>query len=281
LRDPKWDAVEMKVLTTVGEALPLEVLRDDKTLSLSLTPTAQGASRVGYAGWYPYLVGAVGTVEPGLPASQVGLQPGDEIVGLDGRQIYWLPNLTKTLQSGEGKPVELTIRREGKEFQVRVKPVYTEVMGESKWRIGVTFRSNIVVRQLPWGEALAQSVSDNLRNSLATFDVLGKILTRRMSTRSLAGPIGIAQLSGEAYRAGIPELLMFVSFISLQLGIFNLLPIPILDGGVIFMLLIESVIRRDLSLEVKERVAQAGIVFLLLLAVFVMYNDIIKTLRPY
>jgi regulator of sigma E protease len=74
---------------------------------------------------------------------------------------------------------------------------------------------------------------------------------------------------------------MFVSFISLQLGIFNLLPIPILDGGVIFMLLIESVIRRDLSLEVKERVAQAGIVFLLLLAVFVMYNDIIKTLRPY
>jgi regulator of sigma E protease len=102
-----------------------------------------------------------------------------------------------------------------------------------------------------------------------------------MSTRSLAGPIGIVQLSAEAYRAGVPELLMFVSFISLQLGIFNLLPIPILDGGVIFVLLIEGVMRRDLSLEIKERFAQAGIVFLLLLAAFVMYNDIVKTFRPY
>lgn len=162
-----------------------------------------------------------------------------------------------------------------------MKPVLTDLQGEKVWRIGVGFRSNMVVRQLPWGQAVQSALRDNLRNSLATFDVLGKILTRRMSTRSLSGPIGIAQLSGEAYRAGIPELLMFVCFISLQLGIFNLLPIPVLDGGVIFLLLVESLIRRDLSLEVKERFAQVGIVFLLLLAVFVMYNDILKTLRPY
>ena len=89
-----------------------------------------------------------------------------------------------------------------------------------------------------------------------------------MSARSLSGPIGIAQLSGEAYRAGIPELLMLVSFISLQLGIFNLLPIPVLDGGVILLLLVEGLIRRDLSMEVKERFVQVGIVFLLLLAAF-------------
>jgi regulator of sigma E protease len=96
----------------------------------------------------------------------------------------------------------------------------------------------------------------------------------------LAGPIGIAQLSGEAYRAGFPELLMLVGFISLQLGIFNLLPIPIVDGGVILLPLVESLMRRDLSLRVKERFAQVGIVFLLLLAVFVMFNDIVKTFRP-
>jgi regulator of sigma E protease len=149
------------------------------------------------------------------------------------------------------------------------------------WRIGVGFRSNVVVQQLPWGKAITASLRDNLRNSLATFEVLRKILTRRMSARSLSGPIGIAQLSGEMYRAGITELLMFVSFISLQLSIFNLLPIPILDGGVIFLLLIEGLMRRDLSLEVKERFAQVGIVFLLLLAVFVVYNDILKTFRPY
>jgi regulator of sigma E protease len=116
---------------------------------------------------------------------------------------------------------------------------------------------------------------------MVTFDAIVKILTRRMSPRSLSGPISIAQMSGEAYRAGFPALLMLVSFISLQLGIFNLLPIPILDGGVILLLLIEGVMRRDLSLRVKERVVQVGLVLLLLLAVMVMYNDIVKTLKPY
>jgi regulator of sigma E protease len=282
LRNPKWEDVEIKVLTTVGESIPLQVEREGQIVHLGLTPRAEGPNRVGYAGWFPYMPCIVGSVEPDLPAARAGLQVGDQVVALDGRKVFWWPSLVESLQAGNGKPVELTILRDGKERKVEVTPIFSEVMGEKKWRIGVgSARSNVVVRQLPWGQALQASLRDNLRNSLATFDVLGKILTRRMSTRSLAGPIGIAQLSGEAYRAGIPELLMLVSFISLQLGIFNLLPIPILDGGVIFLLLIESVMRRDLSLEVKERFAQVGIVFLLLLAVFVMYNDILKTFRPY
>jgi regulator of sigma E protease len=279
--NPKWEDVEVKILTTVGEALPVELLRDGQTLKLSLTPQARGPSRVGDAGWFPYVPGTIEMVDPGLPASQLGLKPGDQIVGVEGRKVFFWPRLTYLIQSGNGREMELTIRREGKDFTVRVKPVLSEVSGEKMWRIGVGFRSNVVVQQLPWGKAITASLRDNLRNSLATFEVLRKILTRRMSARSLSGPIGIAQLSGEMYRAGITELLMFVSFISLQLSIFNLLPIPILDGGVIFLLLIEGLMRRDLSLEVKERFAQVGIVFLLLLAVFVMYNDILKTFRPY
>jgi regulator of sigma E protease len=279
--NPKWEDVEVKILTTVGEALPVELLRDGRTLKLSLTPQARGPSRVGDAGWFPYVPGTIEMVDPGLPASQLGLKPGDQIVGVEGRKVFFWPRLTYLIQSANGREMELTIRREGKDFTVRVKPVLSEVSGEKMWRIGVGFRSNVVVQQLPWGKAITASLRDNLRNSLATFEVLRKILTRRMSARSLSGPIGIAQLSGEMYRAGITELLMFVSFISLQLSIFNLLPIPILDGGVIFLLLIEGLMRRDLSLEVKERFAQVGIVFLLLLAVFVMYNDILKTFRPY
>jgi regulator of sigma E protease len=281
LVNPRWEDVEVKILTSVGEALPVEIQRQGQTLSLSVTPQAKGPNRIGDAGWYPYVPGTIDTVEPGLPASQVGLRPGDQILGIDGRKVFFWPRIAYLLQTGNGKEAELTIQRQGKQFPVRVKPVLTEVRGEKVWRIGVAFRSNVAVRQLPWGQAIAAALGDNLRNSLATFDVLGKIITRRMSTRALAGPIGIVQLSTAAYRAGIPELLMFVSFISLQLGIFNLLPIPILDGGVIFLLLIEGVLRRDLSLEVKERFAQIGIAFLLLLAVFVMYNDIVKTLRPY
>ena len=280
IANPKWEDVEVKILTTVDEPVPVEVRRDDKTLQLTVTPQAKGPNRVGDVGWYPYVLGTIDTVEPGFPAGKVGLKAGDQIIGVDGKRIYFWPRVAQIIQHSNGKEVDLTIARQGKEMDVHLKPVMSEVHGEKMWRIGVTFRSSMVVRELPWGKAFVSSVQDNLRNSLATFDVLGKILTRRMSTRSLSGPIGIAQLSGEAYRAGFAELLMFMCFISLQLGIFNLLPIPVLDGGVILLLLVESVIRRDLSLQVKERVAQVGIVFLLLLAVFVMYNDILKTFRP-
>ncbi len=281
ISNPNWEDVELKTITTVGESIPLEVLRDGKTLSLNLAPRAEGPSRIGYAGLYPYVPGLIDKVEPGLPARQAGLQPGDQIVAFDGRKSYCWPRLYYMLQSSNGKPVEVTVLREGKEIRARLKPVYSEVAGDKRWRIGVTIDDRMVVRKLPWERAITASLRDNGRNCLATFDVLAKIMTRRLSTRSLTGPIGIAQLSGQAYRAGIPELLMLVSFISLQLGVFNLLPIPIMDGGVIVLLLIEGLIGRDLSLKVKERVVQVGMVFLLLLAVFVVYNDIIKTLKPY
>lgn len=281
LSNPKWEDVEMKTLTTVNEALPVEVEREGQKLMLSVTPQAKGPNRIGDAGWYPYVPGTIDSVEPELPAGQAGLKAGDQIVALDGQKVLFWPRLAYLIQNGNGKEIAFTILRDGQERSLRLKPALTDLRGEKVWRIGVGFRSSMVVRQLPWGQAIQSALRDNLRNSLATFDVLGKILTRRMSTRSLSGPIGIAQLSGDAYRAGIPELLMFVCFISLQLGIFNLLPIPVLDGGVIFLLFIESLIRRDLSREVKERFAQVGIVFLLLLAVFVMYNDILKSFRPY
>ena len=220
-------------------------------------------------------------MEPGFPASKAGLKPGDEIVGIGGRKVLCGPCVAYTLQGDKGKPEDLVILRAGKEFRAQVQPIFSDVTGEKRWRIGISFPNQMVVRHLPWGQALAASLEDNAQHCRATFDVLGKILSRRMSARSLSGPIGIAQLSGEAYRAGIPELLFLVSFISLQLGIFNLLPIPVLDGGVILLLLVEGILRRDLSTQVKERFVQAGIVFLLLLAAFVMYNDLVKTLKPY
>jgi regulator of sigma E protease len=221
------------------------------------------------------------TVERGFPASVAGLQPGDEIVGANGQRLYCGPCLALVLQATHGQPIDLMVRRSGKEFPVHIKPFQTEAMGEKVWRIGVSFHGDTVVEKLSWAHALSASFRGNLHSTLNTFDVLAKILARRMSPRSLTGPIGIAQISGEMYRAGITDLLTLVSFISLQLAIFNLLPIPILDGGMILLLLIESLMRRDLSLGFKERFAQVGIAFLLLLAVFVMYNDIVKTFRPY
>jgi regulator of sigma E protease len=271
----------MRVLTTVGEAMPLEVERDGRTLNLTLTPRAEGPDRVGDAGWYPYAPGVIDKVEPGLPAGQAALMPGDQIVGVDGHKILYWPRIAYLLQSGKGKPVQLSILRGGREFQATLTPVLTDVMGEKRWRIGISFHNDMIVKKLPWGAAIGASIDDNFRNCLAWFMVMQKILTRHLSARSLAGPIGIAQLSGEAYRAGLSELVTLVCFISLNLGLFNLLPIPVLDGGVILLLLVEGLIRRDLSVRVKERFVQVGFLFLLLLVAFIMCNDILRTLRPY
>ncbi len=281
LDHPKWEDVDIKVLTSANESIPVEIEHNGEIVKTSITPKAKGSDPAGEAGWDPIARGVLGGVEPGLPASKAGLKPDDEIVGIDGHKVYYFPSVALAIQKGNGNPVVFDVLRAGKEFNVTVQPTYGELMGEKRWRVGLWFRNGMVVRHLPWGQALKASLDDNARNCLATFDVLGKILTRRMSARSLSGPIGIAQLSGEAYRAGIPDLLLLVSFISLQLGIFNLLPIPVLDGGVILLLLVEGLIRRDLSLQIKERFVQVGIVFLLLLAAFVMYNDLVKTFRPY
>jgi regulator of sigma E protease len=281
LRNPKWEDLAFRTLTTVDEAVPLEIERQGRILKSSITMKASGPDHVGNAGWYPYSPGIIETVEPGLPASKAGLEPGDEIVGIDGRKVFCGSCVAYALQTDKGKPADLLILRTGQEMHVQVQPVYSEIMGEKRWRIGISFPNPMVVRRLPWHQALGVSLEDNARNCRVLLDILGKILTRRMSARSLSGPIGIAQASGEAYRAGMPELLMFVSFISLQLGILNLLPIPVLDGGVILLLLVEGALRRDLRIEVKERFVQVGMVFLLLLAAFVMYNDLVKTLKPY
>jgi regulator of sigma E protease len=281
IRNPRWQDIKFKVLTGAEHPIPLTLERGGQTLHMSITPHTDGPDGAGVAGWYPYVPMVLEKVNPGQPASKAGLKPGDEIIGVNGNPTYYWPLIQQKLWNSKGKEVELTVLRSGKEFQVHLKPEYAEVEGFKAWWIGVTVRNNeYVIRKLPPGTALEYAVAANYRNFLETFDVLGKIVTRRMSTRSLAGPIGIAQISGEAYRRGISDLLLFVSFISLQLGIVNLLPIPVMDGGHIFMLAIEGLMRRDLSLAVKERVIQVGVVLIVLLFVFVMYNDIMKTIRP-
>ncbi len=281
LRQPRWQDVEFRVLTDAGRKIPLVVERGGESLQMTLEPRATGPDQVGSAGWYPRVPLVIDKVAPGSPAQRAGLRPGDEIVGVNGKKVLFEPLIVEKIRQSDGHSVALTVQRGARTFPVAVRPIYAEAQGQKFWQIGVTLRNTIfVVRQLPLAVALEKSLRDNFRSLMGTFDVLGKIVTRQMSTRSLSGPIGIAQASGQAYREGWVDLLTLAAFISLQLAIINLFPIPILDGGAILLLAIESLLRRDLSVELKERFLQVGMVFLLLLVVFVTYNDIIKTVHP-
>jgi regulator of sigma E protease len=134
----------------------------------------------------------------------------------------------------------------------------------------------VVTTRQPFGAALATGWKDFTKNSMLIFDVLGGMFKREVSVRNLSGPVGIAQQVGLAQQMGIWSLLQLMAGISLNLGIFNLLPMPVLDGGMILFLLIESIMRRDVNAALKERIYQAAFVCIILFAVFVIFNDITK-----
>jgi len=139
-------------------------------------------------------------------------------------------------------------------------------------------RLNIITTRLSFPAALNEAIDQNVKGGTLIFKFLGGIVERRLSPKSLQGPIRIAQLSGEAAREGPSAFILLMSMVSLNLAIFNLLPIPILDGGVILLLVVEMLMRRDLSLQVKETVFKVGFVFLMVVVAFVIYNDISKIL---
>jgi regulator of sigma E protease len=168
--------------------------------------------------------------------------------------------------------------RAGKQLTARVTPTFSDAEGAGRWMIGVQLERPFVFTKLPFPEALRESVHQNIKSASLIYSFLQGMIERRMSPKSLEGPIRIAQLSGEAAREGPGAFIGLMAMVSLNLAVFNLLPIPILDGGLILMLLIEMIMRRDLSLQVKEAVFRVGMVFLMAVVVFVLYNDISKIL---
>jgi regulator of sigma E protease len=279
--NPTWEDVTLHTVAAAHRPVRLRIDRDGQEFDVTLTLTAERGSGMGYAGWSERVRMQVGEVlTPNSPAAQAGLQSGDVLLAIDGEEILSHNKLQSYLQSHPGKTVPLEFERAGQRMTTSLTPVLQETEDGKVWRIGVSLQPKYdrIVTRLSFPEALRQSLDQNRKNATLIFQVLEGMLQRRMSPKSLEGPIGIARLSGQAARQGSHDLILLMSAISLNLGIFNLLPIPILDGGVILMLLFESVMGRDISLPVKERIVQAGFLFLMLLFVFVMYNDIVKSL---
>jgi regulator of sigma E protease len=207
-------------------------------------------------------------VIPDTPAERAGIQPGDKIVSVDGLELPTRSQLVTVIQQAPGGRVTLGILRAGRELEIEVAPEDSGGTGA----IGVWF----VRERMSLAAAFTASLRYNRSNATLLFVTLKKLLRGDVSLRVMSGPGEIAAAARQAYRSGLDVFLHFVAFVSLQLGIINLLPIPMLDGGHIFILLIEGTIRRDLSAVLKERVMQAGLVFLLLFAGVVIYFDIVK-----
>ena len=278
--NPTWEQVEPRVMLSPNQPLHVVVQRGDQTLNKTIVPEPLGVSQMGYAGWVAEYPNIVTDLEPGMPAEKAGIKEGDEIVALDGKPVPAIAAMIEDLKETKDKPIDITVKRDGKEMTFRVQPVLADVEGlrEKRYRVGIQ-SAPTKVGNLPFGAAFQRSVDENKKTSLLILELVEKLVQRKVSLRTVEGPIGIGRAAGEAaQQKGWTPLLALTSAISLNLGIFNLLPIPILDGGVIMLLFVESIMRRDISTQIKERIYQAAFVFLVLFAVMVIYNDLVKTL---
>jgi regulator of sigma E protease len=273
--NPTWEQFLIRVSINPNQQVPIKVLRGGQVIEVMLVPQSSGKEHEGDVGLEPPEV--VGMIEPGLPADKAHIQSGDVLVSVNGKPIHSVDDLLKPLQEAKDNPVELTILRDRKNITLAIpgQLVGSPDSTEKRYRIGVSMEQ---VEKLPFRTAVQTSFEECKSNSLLLFEVLGKLVQNKNSIKQMSGPIGIMRYSGQAARMGMPALLKFMALISLNLAIFNLLPIPILDGGLMLMLLVEAVMRRDIKQEVKERVYQAAFVFLVLFAAVVIFNDVAKTL---
>lgn len=270
-----WQDVEILVSMSANQELNLTVEREDIQLQKRLTPVVAKELEVGTIGVTPFIAYTISQVQPDTPAARAGLQPGDEILKVvRGTQtaVGFYESL-ETISSSQGESLLVEVRRGDQIFERTI----TAAEIDGRWRIG-TVVNLVRVQKHGLLEAIQKSLERNYRLTALTFNVLGRIITGRTSVRTLSGPIEIARYSGRAASTGGIQLLSFMAFVSLQLGILNLMPIPILDGGVIALLALEGLMRRDISINVKERIFQVSFVFLMVLMAIVIFNDIAKTL---
>lgn len=270
-----WQDFDANMLTAGGRTVTVTLNRDGKSFDVELSPKAVTRYGFGYSGLLPPLSSEVRQLMPGAPAERAGLRPGDRIVAVNGEPVEQFYDLIRLISPHPREPVTLTVERGASTIDVSVVP--EDVGGEGKVGISLVFPS-VIHREGLIG-AVATAGRECLRMTRQTFQVLGKLITRKASVRqTMSGPIDIARISGQAARSGLRALVWLLGVISLQLGIFNLLPIPVLDGGHLTIIAFETIIRRDLPMKVKERILEIGFILLILLMLVVIYNDILKIL---
>jgi regulator of sigma E protease len=284
--NPSWMQVHDLASESANQTLPVTVQRGTSTLALALPLPAEAGGKktdLDHAGLTIQLTQSpiqVEAVTPNSPAEKAGLRDGDQILSVDGHRFHAVdPALLAYLKAGRGKPVSLLIRRNGQTIPPLV--AYPAQQG-ADWRLG--FLSSAEGADFPthiepmgFAKAVVESKDFCVDNSTLIVQVLGRLFTRQVSVSQLAGPVGIARMAGQAaeMKGWAPKFGLAAS-ISLNLGIINLLPFPILDGGMILLLLIESTIRRDISMVIKERIFQVAFVILMAFAAFIIFNDITK-----
>jgi regulator of sigma E protease len=277
-KTPTWEQAETQLgKAGTKEKLRLEVLNNGKVRSVEVMPKGllESDSLIGYLPRAP----VVDFVESGRPAMRAGIRADDAILSVDGKKIEVWGQFVEYVRGSKGKPLDLEIRRKGTVLHRTVTPVQAMTeSGEAYYQIGISQQEEIAYKRVPFNEGLRVALVNTVEVSGRIIGVVERLFSGRMSVRQLHTVVEISRAAGNAVHRGPMSVILLLAGMSINLGILNLLPIPILDGGNILLLTLEGVRRKDFSLRFKERFVQVGLVFLLVLFAYIMYNDVVGLL---
>ena len=233
----------------------------------------------------PYYPSKIGEVSPGLPAEQAGLKKGDVILSIDGEELKKWDDLSKIIRNSKGKDLLLKVKRDGETLEIKVTPkpsTQKNLFGEEVpvFIIGIAPFDEIVVQKVGPFEAVGKGLSQTWFGIKLTVVGIIKLIQRVIPAKTIGGPILIAQLAGEQAKRGLLSLALFMAILSINLGVINLFPIPVLDGGHFLFLGLEAILRKPLSVKKMEIAQQIGLIFIILLMLFAFYNDVIRIISP-
>ena len=277
---PTWERISGDALLSPGRPLPVTVNRNGAEVPLTITPTirTEGSDTAGTLDFYPDYGGlpvVVAEVTAGSPAADAGLKEGDRFISIGGEDVRSSAQVTDYIKNHDAQKIPITVERNGVQTQL------TADERRIKGRLGFSVTEIFPLHTASIGSAAKYAYDSNMQIIRLTGKALGQVFAGERSVgNTLSGPLGIYQAAQKSVeRLGWDGVFGMLGFLSLNLGIFNLLPIPVLDGGAIFLLLIEgllALVGLSISTAVRDRIQQVGFVMVLLLMVFVISNDLIK-----
>src|SRR5580765_3280017 len=269
-----WNQFLNTVAAVGGREVDIVLLHNGLQETRKVTPALVGRSRfeIGDIGVMPNVHPHVGEVSKGSAAERAGLKTDDVVLGVDGKPITFSYQLKEAISKHPEQQIAMSILRGGQKQTILATPARQGEEG----LLGIRIGDDTYTDKPPVGEAISRAVTMNIEMSRLIFKTLGGLFTRKTSPKQLMGPIAIAQLSGESAALGWIALISLMASISLNLGLLNLMPVPVLDGGHIFIMALEGLARRDFSQAVKEKMLMAGFAVILMLMVTVIYNDLTR-----
>ena len=246
--------------------------RQGEKKTLTLRPQTATELKIGISGLVPDMPAEVGRLKEGFPAEKAGIQVNDKIISVDGKTIYHWNQFSALVRESKGNKLTITLERDGKRMEIIVTPQEDN----GRYVIGVEPIMRLVFKKYGFIDSLRLGFDKTIESVDLTLITLKKLLTFNLSIKTLGGPVMIAQMSGQAAAAGLSSFLSLLAMISISLGVLNLLPIPVLDGGLVLFLVIEAIRKKPLSRKVMEVSQSIGAAVLITLIAVVSYNDVMR-----